>query len=152
MLVVRVQPRRLDRRPAPTVSVIVPARNEAGNVPDILDRVPKMGSATEMIFVEGGSSDDTFGVIQREVARRKSTHVRTFRQSGKGKGDAVRLGFDKAKNEILMILDADLTVPPEDLPRFYEALVSGKGELINGVRLGLSDGKPGDAFPQSTRQ
>ncbi|MDP2724847.1 MAG: glycosyltransferase family 2 protein [Syntrophales bacterium] len=58
-----------------------------------------------------------------------------LRQSGVGKGDAVRLGFAHAKGDILMILDADLTVPPECLPRFYDVLHRGKGEFANGVRL-----------------
>jgi len=119
----------------PTVSVIVPARNEAGNIADILRRTPVMGSGTEIIFVEGGSSDDTYDVIEREIAARPDRNCRLFRQTGKGKGDAVRLGFAEASGDILMILDADMTVPPEDLPRFYEAIRSGKGEFINGVRL-----------------
>lgn len=119
----------------PTVSVIVPARNEAGNIPGIFDRVPKMGGETELIFVEGHSRDDTYAAIEREIARRPELHARLFRQTGTGKGDAVRLGFAEASGDILMILDADMTVPPEDLPRFYEAIASGKGEFINGVRL-----------------
>jgi SAM-dependent methyltransferase len=119
----------------PVVSVVVPARNEAGNIPQILDRVPEMGAGTELIFVEGNSKDDTYGVIEREIARRPHARAKLFKQPGKGKGDAVRAGFREASGELLMILDADLTVPPEDLPRFYEAWKSGKGELVNGVRL-----------------
>ncbi|HTG81413.1 MAG TPA: glycosyltransferase [Geobacteraceae bacterium] len=119
----------------PVVSVIVPARNEAGNIAEIFRRTPEMGGGTELIFVEGGSSDDTYAVIEREIAARPDGNCRLFRQTGKGKGDAVRLGFAEARGEVLMILDADMTVPPEDLPRFYEALRSGKGEFINGVRL-----------------
>jgi SAM-dependent methyltransferase len=121
--------------PACVVSVVVPARNEAGNIANILDRVPEMGAGTELIFVEGNSTDNTFDTIQREIARRPGCQAKLFRQTGKGKGDAVRLGFSNANGELLMILDADLTVPPEDLPRFYEAWRSGKGEYINGVRL-----------------
>jgi SAM-dependent methyltransferase len=119
----------------PTVSVIVPARNEAGNIAGILARTPEMGGGTEIIFVEGGSTDDTYAVIESEIARHPERNCRLFRQTGKGKGDAVRLGFAEASGDILMILDADMTVPPEDLPRFYEAIRSGKGEFINGVRL-----------------
>ena len=121
--------------PEPVVSVVVPARNEAGNIAHIFDRVPEMGAATELIFVEGNSNDDTYDVIQREIERRPGCGASVYKQIGKGKGDAVRLGFAKASGELLMILDADLTVPPEDLPRFYEAWRSGKGEFINGVRL-----------------
>jgi glycosyltransferase involved in cell wall biosynthesis len=118
-----------------TVSVIVPARNEAGNIKAIFERVPKMGRATELVFVEGHSQDDTYTTIEKEIAVHPSTPSLLLRQTGAGKADAVRLGFERASGEILMILDADLTVPPEDLPRFYEALISGKGEFINGVRL-----------------
>ncbi len=122
------------RAPEPTVSVIVPARNESGNVKAIFERIPKMGRETEIVFVEGHSKDDTYAAIQREAASHRTSSL-ILQQSGVGKADAVRLGFAKATGDVLMILDADLTVPPEDLPRFYEALVSGKGEFINGVRL-----------------
>jgi len=119
----------------PTVSVIVPARNEAGNIPAIFERVPEMGGGTELIFVEGHSSDATYAAIAAAIAANPQRKARLLQQTRAGKGDAVRLGFAKASGDILMILDADLTVPPEDLPRFYEALASGRGEFINGVRL-----------------
>jgi SAM-dependent methyltransferase len=119
----------------PKVSVIIPARNEAGNITDIFRRVPPMGSETELVFIEGHSKDDTYAVIEQEMNLHPSQKSRLFKQQGIGKADAVHLGFEKAAGDILMILDADLTVPPEDLPRFYNALVSGKGEFINGVRL-----------------
>ena len=119
----------------PSVTVVVAARNEAGNVPAIFARVPEMGSGTELILVEGGSSDDTYAAIERAIAANPQIDARLFRQSGRGKGDAVRTGFAAATGDILMILDADLTVPPEDLPRFFAALRDGKGEFINGVRL-----------------
>jgi SAM-dependent methyltransferase len=118
-----------------SVSVIVPARNESGNIKSIFERTPQMGRGTELIFVEGHSKDDTYAAVEREIAARPATPSLLLRQSGIGKADAVRAGFDAATGDILMILDADLTVPPEDLPRFYEALRSGKGEFINGVRL-----------------
>jgi glycosyltransferase involved in cell wall biosynthesis len=94
-----------------------------------------MGGGTELIFVEGNSSDDTFCAIEREIAKRPGYQAKLFKQPGKGKGDAVRMGFANATGELLMILDADLTVPPEDLPRFYEAWHSGRAEFVNGVRL-----------------
>jgi glycosyltransferase involved in cell wall biosynthesis len=128
----RPQPRS---GPAPVVSVVVAARNEAGNIAAIFDRVPDMGAGTELIFVEGHSKDNTYERIEVEMARRQRPLTKLFRQPGKGKGDAVRMGFAQASGELLMILDADLTVPPEDLPRFYEAWYSHKGEYINGVRL-----------------
>jgi len=123
----------MDREPL--VSVVVAARNESGNIADIFTRTPRMGRGTELIFVEGGSTDDTYQVIERTIAEHPKMDCKLFRQSGKGKGDAVRLGFEKASGDILMILDADLTMPPEYLPRFYEAICSGKGEFVNGVRL-----------------
>ncbi len=132
-IVARPQPEPLEKEPL--VSVIVPARNEAGNVDQIFARVPEMGRGTELVFVEGHSQDDTYATIKRTITERPERRCKLFRQTGVGKGDAVRLGFAQASGDILMILDADLTVPPEDLPRFYEALRSGKGEFINGVRL-----------------
>jgi ubiquinone/menaquinone biosynthesis C-methylase UbiE len=133
-LIARPRP-KLAAREEPVVSVIVPARNEEGNIPNIFDRVPQMGAGTELIFVEGNSTDDTYRAVEREIARRPGTRVKLFKQPGKGKGDAVRVGFREASGDLLMILDADLTVPPEDLPRFYEAWRSGKAEFVNGVRL-----------------
>ena len=124
-----------ERAKEPSVSVIVPARNESGNIKAIFERTPQMGYKTELVFVEGHSKDDTNAAIQREGAAHPSTCTLILQQTGIGKADAVRLGFANATGDVLMILDADLTVPPEDLPRFYEALVSGKGEFINGVRL-----------------
>jgi len=124
-----------ERAKEPSVSIIIPARNESGNIKAIFERTPQMGRETELIFVEGHSKDNTYAAIGREIASHPTTLSLLLQQTGIGKADAVRLGFSKAKGDVLMILDADLTVPPEDLPRFYEALVSGKGEFINGVRL-----------------
>jgi len=120
---------------APSVSVIVPARNEASNIEGLLRRVPEFGSRTEIVFVEGGSEDDTYATIEALIHRFPDKECRLYRQSGKGKGDAVRLGFAKAEGDVLIILDADMTVAPEDLSRFFGVIASGKGEFINGVRL-----------------
>jgi ubiquinone/menaquinone biosynthesis C-methylase UbiE len=132
-IVARPRPNLSTKRPS--VSVIIPARNEAGNIAEIFVRVPRMGQWTELVFVEGHSRDSTYMSIEAAIAQNPERCCQLLRQTGTGKGDAVRLGFARAKGEMLMILDADLTVPPEDLPRFYEALCSGKGEFINGVRL-----------------
>jgi len=135
VLVVRKKP-ALDTLPEdPRVSVIVAARNEEGNIASIFSRTPDMGRGTELIFVEGGSTDDTFETIKKEIENNPRKRAFAYQQSGNGKGDAVRLGFSKASGDILMILDADMTVPPENLPLFFNALVTGKGEFINGVRL-----------------
>lgn len=117
-------------------SVIVPARNESGNIRPALERIPVLGRKTEVIFVEGHSRDDTWATIQREVAAYTGPHqVRAFQQPGKGKWDAVRTGFAAASGDVLVIQDADLTAPPEDLPKFYEALAGGAAEFVNGSRL-----------------
>ena len=119
----------------PTVSIVIPARNEAGNIPALFERVPKMGEFTELIFVEGHSQDQTNQVIREEIQIHPEWPCQLLQQIGKGKGDAVRQGFKSARGDILMVLDADLTVPPETLTRFYQALVARKGDFINGVRL-----------------
>ncbi|GIV30604.1 MAG: glycosyl transferase [Bacteroidia bacterium] len=119
-----------------SVSVVIPARNEEGNIENAIKRIPKMGKHTEVIFVEGNSTDNTWQEIRRVYEKYKTTHdIKITQQQGKGKGDAVRKGFSLATGDILMILDADLTVPPEDLPKFYYAIASLKGEFINGSRL-----------------
>ncbi len=119
-----------------SVSIVIPARNESGNIENGLLRVPKFGKWQEIIFVEGNSTDDTWQKIQEIKEKYSSTHkIKIAKQEGKGKADAVRKGFGIAEGDILMILDADLTVPPEDLPKFYNAIASGKGDFINGSRL-----------------
>jgi SAM-dependent methyltransferase len=128
-------PRRGAGATEPLVSVIVPARNEAGNIESIFTRTPEMGRGTELVFVEGHSHDNTYAAVEKAIAEHPERISRLLKQTGTGKGDAVRLGFSSASGEILMILDADLTVPPEDLSRFYHALISRKGEFVNGVRL-----------------
>jgi len=134
-IIVRSEGERRDQVKPPRVSVVVPVRNEAGNIPDIFKRVPEMGGGTELVFVEGNSGDNTYETIEKNMKSFPMRSCKLLKQAGTGKGDAVRTGFENAGGEILMILDGDMTVPPEDLPRFYEALVAGKGEFINGVRL-----------------
>jgi glycosyltransferase involved in cell wall biosynthesis len=117
-------------------SVIIPARNEAGNIGAALRRMPTLGKKTEIVFVEGNSTDDTWGMIERELASYRGPHqVRAIQQPGKGKWDAVRAGFSVARGDVVVIQDADLTVPPEDLPKFYQAIESGVAEFANGSRL-----------------
>lgn len=120
----------------PTVSVVVPLRNESGNIAPLLERVPLLAPNSELIFVEGNSTDDTWEVLKTTLASYSGPwKTKAMQQTKRGKGDAVRCGFAESSGEILMILDADLTVSPEDLPKFYDAIVSGKGEFINGSRL-----------------
>jgi SAM-dependent methyltransferase len=119
----------------PRVSVVVPARNEAGNIAALFARTPELGAETELVFVEGGSRDHTYEAIEEQMAAHPDRRCTLLRQSGMGKGDAVRLGFAHATGDVLMILDSDLTVAPEDLPRFLDTLVSGKADFVNGCRL-----------------
>jgi SAM-dependent methyltransferase len=118
-----------------SVSIIIAARNESGHISRLIDEIPVMGTRTEVIFVEGGSTDDTYEEIERQLDRRPELEISLWRQSGHGKADAVRLGFEKAKYDILVVLDADISVKPADLERFHRAISRGKGEFINGVRL-----------------
>jgi len=117
------------------VSIIIPAKNEKGNIENAILRMPIFGSSQEIIFVEGDSSDGTYEEMLKIKDNFKDSNILVIKQSGKGKSNAVREGFDKATGEVLMILDADLAVSPEDLPKFYEALKSNRGEFINGCRL-----------------
>jgi SAM-dependent methyltransferase len=117
-------------------SVIVPCKNERGNIDDIVARTPEMGKGTELIFVDGNSDDGTVAAIERHLAAGTRKNMRLIHQGdGKGKGDAVRKGFAAATGDVLFILDADLTVPPEDLPKFYAAISEGRAEFVNGSRL-----------------
>ncbi len=118
-----------------TVSVVIPARNEAGNIAAAVARTAELGAGTEIIFVEGHSSDDTWAEIQRVAAAHPERKIKILQQSGKGKGDAVRAGFAVATGDVLMILDADLTMPPEELPKFYDVIATGRADFANGVRL-----------------
>lgn len=131
--------------PIASVSVIVPARNEEGNILEILRRIPQLASRQEIIFVEGGSSDRTWETIVRECTIRAEGRTNEYlylQQPGQGKGDAVRCGFAQASGEVLIILDADLSVPPEELPKFLHLMSSGLADFGNGSRLvyGMEDG------------
>ncbi len=124
------------RIPNPSFSIVIAARNEAGTIEKIVKELPEVGSFTELIFVEGNSTDNTFEEIQR-VARAYGTKRRISfaKQDGKGKGDAVRKGFEMATGDILTIYDADMTVPPEEMIKFFDAIAENKGDFINGSRL-----------------
>ncbi|MFS8822560.1 SAM-dependent methyltransferase [Thermostichus sp. MS-CIW-21] len=120
----------------PSCTVVIPARNEAGNIRRCVQQLPEMGSRTEIIFVEGHSSDDTWAEIQRVQDEYQGIRtIQALRQEGKGKGDAVRKGFAAASGDVLIILDADLTVQAEELPKFFRAVASGRCDFANGCRL-----------------
>ena len=118
-----------------STTVLIPCRNEKGNIENAVKRLPDFCKNLEIIYVEGNSKDGTLDEIYRVIKAYPDKDIKVLVQDGVGKGDAVRKGFKNANGEILMILDADLTVPPEDLPKFYKAITSGKGEYINGTRL-----------------
>jgi len=132
-IVIARKPEKMEDEP--TVSIIIPARNEAGNIPAAIKRIPSFASDIEYIFIEGHSTDSTWQEIEKVQTAHPDKKIKIARQMGKGKGDAVRLGFSMASGDILMILDADLTMPPEDLPKFYRAVADGRCEFANGCRL-----------------
>jgi glycosyltransferase involved in cell wall biosynthesis len=134
-LVARPSPHRFPPRPRPSVSVVIPCRNEAGHIEPLVQRLPELAPGSEFLFVEGGSKDDTEAVIKKAIADHPERRMRLLKQTGKGKGDAVRLGFAEARGDVLAILDSDMGVAPEDLERFVDALAHGKGEFLNGSRL-----------------
>src|SRR3979411_2952933 len=119
-----------------SASILIPCRNEKGNIENAILRMPKFGAAQEILFVEGNSSDGTFEECERvRDAYKDSWDIKVLKQDGKGKGDAVRKGFTAATGDVLMILDADLAMPPEALPKVHAAIETGKAEFVNGTRL-----------------
>ena len=135
-IIARRAPGATTPRPShPSTSVVIPCRNEAGHIRPLIARLPALGPNSEFLFVEGNSTDDTEGEIRRVIAEYPQKPLRLLKQTGTGKGDAVRLGFSHARGEVLAILDSDMGVAPEDLPKFVQALVRGHGEMINGSRM-----------------
>ncbi len=118
-----------------TVSVVVPCRNEIGNIQHAVERIPAMGRHTEILFCDDQSTDGTAREIERMQALHADKRIRLIQGPGRGKAENVWTGFRAARGDVLMILDADLTVMPEELPMFFRALVSSRGDFINGTRL-----------------
>ncbi len=118
-----------------SATVVIPARNERGNIEPAIQRIPQFCNDMEIIFIEGHSQDGTFEEMERVKAAYPDKDIKLMRQPGKGKADAVFTAYDVARGDVLMILDADLTMPPEQLPKFWNAIKSGQGEFINGSRL-----------------
>jgi GT2 family glycosyltransferase len=123
------------REKASSVSVIVPARNEKGNIEPIVKRLPKLGTHMEIVFVEGGSTDGTGDEVKRIIKKYPNRDIKLLVQSKKGKGNAVYEGFEAAKGEVVVILDSDLAIPPEEMVDVYRAFETDKGEFINCSRL-----------------
>ena len=119
----------------PSTTILIPCKNEKGNIENAVKRIPDFCNDMEILYVEGNSTDGTLDEINRVISTYPNKDIKDLVQDGRGKGDAVRKGFSHARGDVLMILDADLTVPPEDLTKFYKAIASGKGEYINGTRL-----------------
>jgi SAM-dependent methyltransferase len=118
-----------------SATIVIPCRNERGNIEAVVRRMPNFAADQEVIFVEGHSKDGTLDEIHRVIAKYSAIDIKAIVQDGRGKGDAVRKGFEHARGDVLMILDADLTMPPEELPKFHEVIASGRGEFVNGSRL-----------------
>src|SRR5437016_460346 len=133
-LIARPKPKR-EARAEFSCSVVIPARNEAGNIEDAVRRTPEMGRGTAIIFIEGHSTDETWAEIQRVAAAHSERTIKAFKQQSRGKGAAVREAFAAATGDLLFILDADLTMPPEQLPKFYDVARAGTADFVNGVRL-----------------
>jgi SAM-dependent methyltransferase len=125
---------RSSKRNEMSCSVVVPCHNEEGNVRECVSRVPRMGRFTEIIVVDDGSKDRTY-----EIAKKASSEVEGLKvirlEKNRGKGSAVKTGFDNAKGDVIMILDADMAVMPEDLPKFFNAIADGAAEFVNGTRM-----------------
>jgi glycosyltransferase involved in cell wall biosynthesis len=119
-------------RVAPTISVVIPARNEAANLPAVISRLP--GDLLEVILVDGHSTDGTV-----EVARELLPDVRVFHQDGRGKGDALTIGFAAAGGDIIVMLDADGSADAAEIPRFVAALVAG-ADFVKGSRFAQGGG------------
>lgn len=118
-----------------SATVLVPCRNERGNIEQAVTRLPAFCDDLEVVYVEGGSNDGTYEECERVRDAHPEMDIKVFKQSGRGKGDAVRKGFHEARGDVLIILDADLTVPPEQVPKFYDAIATGRGEFVNGTRF-----------------
>jgi SAM-dependent methyltransferase len=126
------QPRSADNT---SVSVVVPCRNERGNVASAVERIPEMGRFTEILFCDDQSTDGTAAEVRRMQALHPDRPIRLLNGPGICKAENVWTGFRGARGDVLMILDADLTVMPEELPIFFRALVENRGEFVNGSRL-----------------
>jgi glycosyltransferase involved in cell wall biosynthesis len=126
---------RVAKRAALSCSVVIPCRNERGNIQAAVSRVPQIGKTTEILFVEGDSNDGTREEIEKVIEENRGRDIKLLTQDGRGKGDAVRRGFEAASGDLLMILDGDLSVDPEELPKFYDAIVGGTADFVQGSRL-----------------
>lgn len=127
---------RMEPAPQPkSASVIVPCRNERGNIAELVSRLPSFAPNVEIIFVEGHSSDGTYEEVERIIAETPHRSIRVLRQPGIGKADAVRAGMAIAQGEVVLILDADMTVAPEDMGKVYDLIATGRAEFVNGTRF-----------------
>ena len=133
--VARPEPNRWPSAADYSVSVIIPCRDEKGNIESTVLRTPNMGSHTELIFCDDQSTDGTADEVRRMQKEHPERDIRLMKGPGICKAENVWTGFDATRGDILMILDGDLAVPPEELPRFHDALASGRGEFINGSRM-----------------
>ena len=118
-----------------SVSVIIPCKDEKGNVEDAVQRIPQLGRQTEIIFCDDQSTDGTAEEVIRVRSLFPEKNIRLEKRPGICKSKNVWTGFNAAIGDILMILDADLTTMPEQLVYFLEVIASGQAEFVNGSRL-----------------
>jgi glycosyltransferase involved in cell wall biosynthesis len=121
-----------EAQPRPSVSVVIPTLNEARNIPIVLAELPEI--VDEVVVVDGHSTDDTV-----PVARAVRPDAIVIMQSGRGKGDALRCGFEAARGEILVMMDADGSADPAEIPRFLRALEDG-ADFAKGTRFAHDGG------------
>ena len=117
------------------VSVVIPCKNEKGNVEDAVRRIPPLAGRTEIIFCDDQSTDGTAEEVRRMQSCYPEKDIRLEHGPGVCKSRNVWTGFDAAKGDILLILDADLTTIPEELPYFIDVIILGEAEFVNGSRL-----------------
>ena len=117
------------------VSVVIPCKNERGNIEEAVRRIPEMGSTTELVFCDDNSTDGTADEIRRMMECYPDRIIKLVKGPGINKAKNVWTGFDAATGDILIILDGDLTVMPEELPYFVNAIAGGYAEFVNGSRL-----------------
>ena len=116
-------------------SVVITCRDEEGNIEGLVTRIPKMGWNTEIIFVEGHSKDNTVAKINEMIKKYPDKDIRMLKQKGIGQGDAFRYGYDEAKGDFVIWLEADLTTPPEEAKLLWDAYINNIGEYVNGSRF-----------------
>ena len=151
LLVARPLPRRLPVQDY-SVSIIVPCRNEVGNIAAAVERIPNLGRSTEIIFCDDKSTDGTAEEVRRVQQLHPERDIKLYEGPGICKARNVHTGFDRAEGDILMILDADLTTMPEELHYFYDVIACGKGGVRERLPVHIPHGRRRDGALEYRRQ